>query len=143
METHPFRREHTSWRQMLDRCSNPKNKGYSNYGGKGIAVCSRWESFEAFLEDMGPRPSAAHSLDRIDSEGDYEPGNCRWATKKEQARNRSTNHWIEHGGRKMVLSDWALFVGLNKNTLCERFRRGWSTEEALTLRKGERRKKKT
>jgi len=81
--------EYGTWQGMLNRCRNPKCKSYSYYGGRGITVCDRWrESFQAFLEDMGSKPSPTHSIDRIDNEGNYEPGNCRWATKAEQNRNQ-------------------------------------------------------
>lgn len=79
-----------SWRSMIARCENPKTNGFAYYGGRGIRVCPRWRhSFLAFLADMGPRPSPEHSIDRIDSDGDYEPSNCRWATPTEQAANQA------------------------------------------------------
>ena len=79
--------EYNAWSNMRQRCNNPQATGYSDYGGRGITVCSRWDSFEAFLEDMGNKPSPKHSLDRINNAGEYGPGNCRWATRLEQNRN--------------------------------------------------------
>jgi len=88
--------EYKAWQDMKYRCYNPNNKDYPNYGGRGIAVCDRWlESFDNFLEDMGRKPGIKYSLDKIDNDGNYEPGNCRWATQKEQGYNKSTTKLTE------------------------------------------------
>lgn len=128
-------REYDIWTGMKARCHNPQNDGFADYGGRGIVVCARWrDSFEAFLADMGPRPSPRHSIDREDNDGDYEPGNCRWATQREQARNTSRNVWLEYQGERMVVSDWAARYNLTAAVLLSRIRRGWPTERALLER---------
>jgi hypothetical protein len=84
--------EYHAWSAMIQRCTNPKTKQYKDYGGRGIRVCQKWKcSFESFYADMGPRPSKAHSIDRKDNDGNYEPGNCRWATEREQKMNTRQN----------------------------------------------------
>ena len=126
--------EHSVWRGIKKRCYSPRARGYANYGGRGIKVCDRWrESFAAFYADMGPRPSPDHQIDRYpDGNGDYEPGNCRWATRAEQNRNRKNNRLLLFRGHIMCLTDWAKRVGMSKGTLLERLQRGMSIEEALT-----------
>lgn len=80
---------YSTWSGIIDRCTNPNNRAFKNYGGRGIGICDRWRfSFEAFLQDMGEKPSQAHSIDRIDNDGNYEPGNCRWATRDQQNTNK-------------------------------------------------------
>jgi hypothetical protein len=125
--------EFTVWQMMIQRCENPKTKSYPRYGGRGITVCDRWrESFAAFLEDMGKRPSAAHTLERGDNDQGYNPENCRWATPLEQGRNKANNHWIEFNGERRTLMEWCRHLGMKKNTLINRLSRGLTVEEALT-----------
>ena len=124
-------REYRIWAEMRKRCNNPKQKTYPYYGGRGIKVCERWGRFEAFLEDMGNCPEG-FTLDRIDSNGNYEPNNCRWASRKEQARNRSSVHLITYNGKTQCLSAWAEEVGFERSTLKRRIYSGWSIEDALT-----------
>ena len=130
----PVRRSylHRVWDSMKTRCTNPRSGNYKNYGGRGIKICDRWlHSFEAFAEDMGPRPSAAHSLDRIDVDGDYEPKNCRWATWKQQGRNRRTNVFVTIGNETKCLAEWAEESGIEYATVTKRIREGW--EPALAV----------
>lgn len=119
---------------MVSRCENPNHDAYDRYGGRGIKVCDRWRGsggFEAFVLDMGDRPSPLHTIDRIDNDGDYEPDNCRWATKKEQARNSRANTIIHHDGKSMSLIEWSEFTGIKRTTISQRLRRGWSIEDAF------------
>ncbi len=112
-------KEFFAWISIRNRCYNENYIQYKDYGGRGIRVCDRWkDSFKNFLEDMGEKPNGRYSLDRYpDNNGNYEPSNCRWATQKEQTRNRRNNVWIEHGEERMVLSDWASRFGINRATL--------------------------
>lgn len=122
-----------SWRAMLKRCNNEKHVAYKNYGGRGITVCHRWQdSFVSFLTDMGERPSLQFSIDRIDSDGNYEPGNCRWATSDSQSRNRRNNVRLTLNGVTMTAAEWARKVGICQTSLQKRLKKGWPVEEALT-----------
>lgn len=104
--------EHRSYRGMIQRCTNPNDSNYFKYGMRGIAVCDRWlHSYENFLSDMGRKPSSEHSIERINNNLNYEPANCRWATRKEQCANRRSNTWIEYGGKRMILQDWSRELG--------------------------------
>lgn len=125
-------RAHSSWHNMLQRCANPNNPKWADYGGRGITVCERWlNSFTNFLADMG-EPPEGRTLDRIDNEGDYEPGNCRWATQRDQVRNRRTTRNLTFDGRTQSIAAWATELDLTYGTIRDRLRRGWSVDRALT-----------
>lgn len=120
------------WDQMKQRCLNPKHKNYSYYGGRGIRIHEDWlRSFVAFLEAVGSRPSTRHSLDRINVNGNYEPGNVRWATKKEQGRNIRRNRLVTANDKTQTLADWADETGLPYNTIYSRLRLGWSDDRIV------------
>lgn len=124
--------EYKIWSQMRTRCGNPNAQKYHVYGGRGITVCERWASFANFYADMGPRPSSKHSIDRFpDNNGNYEPGNCRWATQREQMNNLRTSRWLTFDGVTHTLTEWARLLGLNPSTLAGRLDRGWSVEDAF------------
>ena len=131
--------EYQSWRGMKERCSNPKNIHWHLYGGKGIKVCDRWiNDLTAFVEDMGPRPEGM-SLDRIDSNGNYCPENCRWADAETQAFNTCTTRQITFKGETLSLQKMAEKYRQGEATVRYRLNQGWSTEEALTLKVGDQR----
>ncbi len=123
---HPL---YSTWRNMLDRCRNPSNQDWHIYGGKGVKVCDEWLSdFLAFVNDMGPKPSPKHSIDRKDSNGDYTKDNCRWATAKEQARNMSRNVFVEYEGSRVTLAEACEVSGVNYGSAKWRLKNGrdWS-----------------
>lgn len=125
--------EYRAWQTMRLRCTVPTNPAYKDYGGRGIKVCERWlKSPKAFIEDMGPKPSPKHELDRWpNNDGNYEPGNCRWATRSENDRNRRNNRLIECGGETLTLIAWAERSGVQPGTIKERMDRGWPAERAI------------
>ncbi len=122
---------YSSWAKVIQRCANSNNKDYHNYGGRGITMCKRWLKFENFLEDMG-EPPAGKSIDRIDNNKGYYKSNCRWATRKQQNRNKRNNRLITFNGKTQCLPAWAEETGINIRTLWSRINRGWSTEKTLT-----------
>lgn len=130
LSTHPL---YGTWVQMRHRCSNPEHESYKCYGGRGIKVCARWRSFENFLADMGPRPSTKHQIDRKNNNGNYEPGNCRWALPIAQCRNTRTNRKITVLGQETVLSAAAERFNVPYWTVHKRLRLGWTEEQALGL----------
>lgn len=115
--------EFCSWSGMIGRCMNKNNKRYARYGGRGIIVCERWlGSFSDFLADMGPKPSPLHQIDRIDVDGDYDQGNCRWVLPKEQQQNRSNNKWVRFNGRTISIGECASILRIHHGTLRHRLR---------------------
>ena len=135
-QLHPA--EYAAWNSMLRRCDRKSHAAYHHYGGRGISVCERWrDDFWAFFEDMGPRPSPDLSIERIDNDGNYEPSNCKWATRKEQGLNRRPHgphrrsKMITHEGRTQKMADWAREIGITPQIIYKRLRRGWPVAKAL------------
>lgn len=122
---------YSTWSSMKRRCENPKDKKYKDYGGRGIYVCDRWQEIRNFLEDMGPRPTKKHQLDRIDVDGPYSPDNCRWATIKENMRNKRDNRYITYNGSKKTLVEWSEETGLDARLISRRLDDGWSIKQAF------------
>lgn len=123
---------HRVWIGMRSRCNNPQSREYVNYGGRGIKVCERWDSFENFVADMGVRPEG-YSIDRINNDGNYEPSNCRWATTTQQLNNRRVNRVLELNGERRTIGEWSAKLGIGWHTIRSRVDRyGWTIEKALT-----------
>lgn len=118
---------HAIWRGMIARCENTKNASYPRYGGRGIKVCERWQSFENFLADMGERP-AGMSVDRADNDGDYEPGNCRWVGHSDQQKNKVSTRYYYDGAVVYTLSEAAATVGISRSLAFIRWKT-WQTFE--------------
>lgn len=125
------RPEHNAWSSMISRCENASVATYRHYGGRGITVCERWHTFALFIEDMGLRPTPAHSIDRTAVNGNYEPGNCRWATRQEQSLNRTSTAMVTYQGRRMSLVSAAQLCGIEVKPVRSRLRRGWSIDRSL------------
>lgn len=124
--------EYGAWKGMRNRCYRRGDRGYKNYGGRGIVVCDKWlHSFESFFEDMGFKPTKQHSLDRINNDGNYEPGNCRWATKIQQCNNVRTNRNITLNGVTKTIAEWSREISMPRMKLYLRLCRGWTIERAI------------
>lgn len=131
--------EYRCWGGMIKRCTNPKATGYRNYGGRDICVCARWSGpggFANFYADMGPKPAWAHDIDREDNNGDYEPGNCRWTTRKVNSRNKRSNRLVTFMGQTKPVVEWAEELAdsldLTPGGIRLRLRYGWPVEKAFT-----------
>jgi hypothetical protein len=135
-------KEYRAWHSMKDRCLCPTNKFYDYYGGRGIKICDSWlNSFENFFKDMGYAPTQQHSIDRIDNNGNYEPNNCRWATKREQVINRRNSFMITYKGETKAIAEWSDIYGICINVIRKRIKLfGWDVEKAFTTPVREKRK---
>lgn len=126
-------REYETWHGMMLRCYDENQPAYPRYGGRGITVCERWHAFENFFADMGLRPGQGYSLDRFpDPNGPYEPNNCRWATNKQQCRNKTTNVRITHDGKTLCIAEWAELSGMTTTLLWSRLQKGWDFAKAIS-----------
>lgn len=123
--------EYQTWYSMKQRCENKNNTAWDNYGGRGITVCEEWQDFSAFLDDMGTKPFG-YSIERIDNNSGYSKDNCRWASRKEQQRNRRENIMFEFNGKTQCLTEWSEELGISPATVFSRLHRGWSVEKSLT-----------
>ena len=121
--------DYKAWFAAKSRCTNPNDKHWVDYGGRGIEF--KFPDFETFLSHIGPKPSKAHTLDRIDNNGHYEPGNIRWALREAQARNRRSNRLITYQGETLCMAEWAEKFGLTRDLISYRIRAGWGVEKAL------------
>lgn len=120
------------WQAMRDRCHNPNNAFYPDYGGRGISVCARWQGFAAFQKDMGHRPKGA-TIERKDVNGDYAPNNCCWASPRTQGNNRRNNRRISMDGVTHTVAEWSRLTGIDKSCILYRLNSGWSVRNALTI----------
>lgn len=123
-------RTYNSWHHMRDRCTNMDSHRWEHYGGRGITVCERWAKFENFAADMGQCPPG-HTIDRIDNNGNYEPGNCRWADAKTQSRNTRRNVYLTANGETLPIWEWAELLGTTSDTLNMRRHRGWTDDQIV------------
>lgn len=131
----PYRHEYFAWRGMITRCTLPTHPDFHNYGGRGISVCDHWKDFANFLADMGPRPTSRHSIDRYpNNDGNYEPSNVRWATRKEQAINTRRTKMVMWNGKLLCMLDLSRATGIPRTSLYRLLNRGMSVDDAIRSR---------
>lgn len=123
--------EYRVWASMIDRCKNLRGKRYANYGGRGISVCDRWMIFENFITDMGERPDVGYSIERKNNDGNYEPSNCRWATRKEQDYNKSSTIMLDYKGSKITTLEASQISGISPLRIRQRIFVGWPVDDAI------------
>ncbi len=124
--------EYNTWLRMKQRCNDPNCERYPRYGGRGIKICSRWQVFENFFQDMGPKPSPIYSIERVNNDGDYDPSNCKWATRDEQYSNTSRNVFFEFGGVVKTMMQWCRHYNICEGTVRRRIKLGWSPDVAFS-----------
>lgn len=126
--------EYRSLAHIIQRCTNPNDKNFKDYGGRGITVCDKWSTmsgFMDFLSHVGLKPSCHHSIDRVDNSKGYTHGNVRWATQAQQVRNTRTSRMVHYDGRSMCVTDWEALLGMNRGKLKQRLNAGWTVDRAL------------
>lgn len=131
-----YKSEYQSWTSMRERCRNPKHKGFKNYGGRGITICERWNEFKKFMLDMGRKPDPKFTIEREDVNGNYEPTNCRWLSRKDQGRNQRNSVFVTYNGKRMLLIDLVEELGLSRSVVYGRLKMGWTLAQAISLPKG-------
>lgn len=131
-----YKSEYQSWRNMLDRCTNPESKKYAHYGARGITICERWSEFKNFMLDMGRKPDPKFTIEREDVNGNYEPTNCQWISRKDQGRNKRNSVFVTYQGKKMLLIDIVEELGLSRNNVYQRLNLGWTLAQAIALPNG-------
>ena len=124
-----YKAEYRAWRNMRQRCLNPRIPNYHRYGGRGIKICKEWDNFETFLEDMGLKPSPDRSIERRNNDGDYEPGNCYWAIREDQDNNKERSVKVTYNGTTKTLTQWARQLGLDYEVVRTRWRYGWEPKD--------------
>lgn len=144
-----YKSEYQSWISMRERCTDPNHKNYKNYGSRGITIDPRWDSFKNFMLDMGRKPDPKFTIEREDVNGNYEPKNCKWISRKDQGRNRRNSVFVTYNGKRMLLIDIVEELGLSRGIVYGRLKAGWTLAQSIALPigtqgpKGSRKKKTT